>query len=358
MRPVKKPRDQPPYSISTTFSFSGAGASAVAKVAGFTSTNNVPIQDCLDAWLRQVKGQKPLAGTRADQARAVAAIQNHVGKTYKLASIPLIRELGAFCSFCETPLPGLAEVEHCVPKSEYPLFALLWENFLISCSPCNSSKGNVPSRSLVRNWISKGAPGEQDYYNEIRNNHYVWADLHSKSYRWLPLCMEYYDTVSGSWNVLPVKDAANLDNQQLSSDPSTRKVRARIYDPEDATMRTHKDHSVRVVFCATCTRAREMISLCKLNEHGNLASSYDRRVMNRTIVWFRALNTLKNYSSGKDSNIESNLWKMFLGAAELAGFYSVWMTILLAHDPALGKRFLQDSNANEYYPNTEPKDLP
>jgi 5-methylcytosine-specific restriction endonuclease McrA len=356
MRPIKKRSNNPPYTTTKNFTFSGAAASVVKKVLAISSANKVPIADCLDGWLLQVMGKKPLGGTLADQSRAVKAIQNHVGNTYKLASVPLTQELGAFCSFCETPLSGLLEVEHCAPKSEYPTFALHWDNFLLACSACNIGKGNTPSRSVVRGWVGKGRLTEQQYYDEIRQNHYVWADLETQSYRWLPLQMEYYDNHSGSWNDVQMDKAANPENLVLSNELAKREVVARIYDPNDKMMKTYDDYSVRIVTAGQSSRAQEMIKLCKLNENGKMTSTYDRRVTNRTILWFRCLYALKNYYAARTRGARQSAWNLLLLAAEGGGFFSVWLTVLNYHDPALSAKFVADSLA--YYPNTDPKDLP
>jgi len=285
MRPIKKRGNHPPYSTTKTFSFMGAAAAAIKKVVPGSSGTNVPIADCLDAWLLQVKGQNPKGGTLADQTTAVKAIQSHVGNMYKQASVPLTQELGAFCSFCETPLSSLLEVEHCAPKSEYPIFSLDWENFLLSCSPCNISKGSIPSRTIVQGWLGKTSPTEAEFYDEIRKNRYVWADRESHAYRWLPVKMEYYDSNSGSWQVLQKNQAYNLHNIELSRDIAKREVKARIYD--DPTQKTYHDYLVRVVASGTSSRGTEMVKLCKLNEAGKLTSTHDRRVMNRTLAWLR-----------------------------------------------------------------------
>ena len=48
--------------------------------------------------------------------------------------------LGRYCSYCERLLPiGLA-VEHMAPKSLYRDRELVWDNFLLGCSNCNSVK--------------------------------------------------------------------------------------------------------------------------------------------------------------------------------------------------------------------------
>ena len=51
-------------------------------------------------------------------------------------------KLGIYCSYCERRLPiGLA-VEHIMPKILHPKLETKWTNFLLSCSNCNSVKGD------------------------------------------------------------------------------------------------------------------------------------------------------------------------------------------------------------------------
>src|SRR5580692_10939437 len=107
MRPVQKSTANANYSEPTTFTFSGRAVNPIKKALKRSSAVNVPVKDCLAAWLRQVEGSRPLGGTKADQIQAVAAIRNKVTAAYKLAAVPLTEELGPFCSFCETPVRGL-----------------------------------------------------------------------------------------------------------------------------------------------------------------------------------------------------------------------------------------------------------
>ena len=61
-------------------------------------------------------------------------------RKYGDAQPDLVSQLGRFCSYCERHLPAGLAVEHKRPKSKYPAEELVWDNFLLSCPNCNSSK--------------------------------------------------------------------------------------------------------------------------------------------------------------------------------------------------------------------------
>lgn len=359
MRPVQKSKVNAAYPDPATFTFSGRAVNPIKKALKRASAVNIPVKDCLDAWLRQVEGRRPLGGTRSDQKQAVDAIRNKVAAAYKLAAVPLTEELGPFCSFCETRLPGLLEVEHCVPKSEYPSFALSWENFLLACNPCNTAKGNVPSRSTVRSWSAARLRNEPGFYSEIRSRHYVWADVGGRSHGWLPVGLEAYNPALGTWAALPMNEAAHLDNEEVSRDFGKREVQAKIYD---TASKAHVQRSVRtqLVYAAGAAAARgqEMLQLCSLNDNGNLASTYDRRVFNRTLAWLGCVESLKAYRTAVDHVMQAATWKMLLQNSAVVGFYSVWLSIIRFHDAALAKNFVTDSNHKLYYPGTDTRYLP
>lgn len=60
---------------------------------------------------------------------------------YNNARSKLIESLGEYCSFCEQRLGASLAVEHVLPKSLYPDLELSWDNFLLACTNCNSTKG-------------------------------------------------------------------------------------------------------------------------------------------------------------------------------------------------------------------------
>lgn len=68
---------------------------------------------------------------------------------YAKARGELICRMGEYCSYCEMHLDSSLAVEHVQPKKppgaaqEDPERTLNWDNFLLACTNCNSTKGNV-----------------------------------------------------------------------------------------------------------------------------------------------------------------------------------------------------------------------
>jgi uncharacterized protein (TIGR02646 family) len=60
---------------------------------------------------------------------------------YGHAKPHLIGRMGDYCSFCELPLAAALAVEHIRCKDKNPTLEREWDNFLLACPSCNSSKG-------------------------------------------------------------------------------------------------------------------------------------------------------------------------------------------------------------------------
>lgn len=62
---------------------------------------------------------------------------------YRDALPHLISRMGGFCSYCERRIATMLAVEHIQPKSlpAYQHLAGRWDNFLLGCVNCNSTKG-------------------------------------------------------------------------------------------------------------------------------------------------------------------------------------------------------------------------
>jgi uncharacterized protein (TIGR02646 family) len=60
---------------------------------------------------------------------------------YSKARGPLIGRIGEYCSYCEMHLDASLAIEHVKPKQYNPDEELHWGNFLLSCTNCNSTKG-------------------------------------------------------------------------------------------------------------------------------------------------------------------------------------------------------------------------
>ena len=54
----------------------------------------------------------------------------------------LVSRIGLYCSYCERRIPTNLAVEHIQPKADhrYPHLAGRWDNFLLGCVNCNSTK--------------------------------------------------------------------------------------------------------------------------------------------------------------------------------------------------------------------------
>ncbi len=69
---------------------------------------------------------------------------DNVFEKYSHARGDLLDRLGQYCSYCEMKLPSSLAVEHVRPKSLHPELQTQWDNFLLACTNCNSTKGDQP----------------------------------------------------------------------------------------------------------------------------------------------------------------------------------------------------------------------
>ena len=74
---------------------------------------------------------------------------------YDRARRYLIDGIGEYCSYCERKIEANLAVEHVQPKDTNPQLALDWNNFLLACTNCNSTKGK----------------------KTVNLNEYVWPDI-------------------------------------------------------------------------------------------------------------------------------------------------------------------------------------
>ncbi|MEI7695546.1 MAG: HNH endonuclease [Chlorobium sp.] len=76
-------------------------------------------------------------------------------------AIPFLKErTGSYCHLCEMKVTNALAIEHIMPRKMYPERESDWDNFLLACHSCNSSKGSkMPS-----------TPYENMYY---------WPHLHN-----------------------------------------------------------------------------------------------------------------------------------------------------------------------------------
>ena len=63
-------------------------------------------------------------------------------REHKKARPDLIARIGQYCSYCEMKLDATLDVEHVQPKKHHPDLRLEWNNFLLACKNCNSTKSD------------------------------------------------------------------------------------------------------------------------------------------------------------------------------------------------------------------------
>lgn len=61
---------------------------------------------------------------------------------YANARGDLIERIGEYCSYCEMELDTSLAIEHIRPKALHSELELKWDNFLLACTNCNSTKGD------------------------------------------------------------------------------------------------------------------------------------------------------------------------------------------------------------------------
>lgn len=353
MRPINHPQQPAVWPPKDSLTFGGQKniAAATACLGGY---QNVPLAHCLNLWLEQVKGVNPTQACAPVRDTIVSAIKNQVNDLYKQASVPLTEALGAFCSYCGTPLSGLLEVEHAVPKADYPTYSVTWDNLLLSCGPCNNAKSDDPKRATVRGWLNNPNPTEQQYYDSIRDDHYVWPDLPGDAYDDLLPELQYL-TAGGAWQWIAMDHATNYNNFVIGTNIATRTVRARIFSSDNATS---EDLIVRVAIDPTGDRAEAMNALCGFNEVKNPGSTYDRRMMNRTLAWFTCLGAIKRIAQTSSPEGRAALWEALKYQAVAVGFYSVWVAILEEVQSDAATSFVQQTNHMGLFPGTNTAELP
>lgn len=318
-------------------------------------------------WVTSVDaGQAVAPPNIADYRAALTTIKNRIDDQYRTAANPLITNLGRFCSYCEKPQPSPLSVEHIAPKDNYPLFALAWDNFMLSCTVCNvagTGKGTDPQRVTVAGW---GAPpaNELDYYTRIRAT-YLWPD-DQLAYRNLVPQLQYQrQAPPNAWVPVPAQQSARAGMTITASDYTTRRNTANIY--LDGTNNLYS-RDVRVMLVpAGGNAATNALGLLKLNSTGiapppNPPTS-DGRMFDRTKAWFTAVGMLDatRYLVGQPWQ---NWWATVPTLAAAVGYFSVWVRVLElmnvnvpgTANPLLGQ-FLTDVTASTY-PGTDATAIP
>jgi len=331
--PTRKQRVRAPYTPPTSIDLS-AVATASKRVFNTTKPS---VLDCLKVWDEEVVSG-PVA---ADKAVVLPRIKRAVDRSYRSAAAPLLEAYGRFCAYCETPISELVQVDHVLPKSQYPTYAVDPDNLLVACGPCNRHKSDTPTRAQTAPWIAAPNPMPPDYEQAIRRSHYCWPDI-DPSRMWLPLQFEALD--NGSWK--PVSDSDAVAANVLQTSP-IHSVPHRADVPNLSLW----DVEVRVVVtdgASSGMRGQEMITLCGLNAIGS--GTNDNRLHHRTKVWLDAVANWHAELAGATA-VPASLSPRLLDVAGFSGCFSVWAATGEAIMP--GFRRLFTTETAHWFPGTD-----
>jgi 5-methylcytosine-specific restriction endonuclease McrA len=356
MRPVDKGGPHRKYQIPATLTFSAAESTTVGKVVSGT---NLSVDDYLVEWLNIIKQEAntPPPTNLKELRAARKVIADKVGDIYKQAAAHLVERIGEYCSYCETYVPGLLEVEHAVPKAQFPTFATAWKNFLLACGACNVKKGSHPTRSELRNWRNADITLEDDCYDDIRNQYVVWPDIAQNTTRKFFPRLFHDANNTGQWQIVSVVDAIDTDNVITSVDIATRSVKA------DLPTLGLSDVPVELRIETTNMQSENrLVDLCKLNDKGAQNTTHDRRLINRTRAWFAILKSVKSLLKMKSRTQFDASWTMLCGQAVSQGYFCLWLQVLKFHrDPSSSGQTLADrliADTPNDFPNTVTAFLP
>ncbi len=287
-------------------------------------------------------------------------------KGYKAATPILMGRIGKICSYCEQVLPDSVELEHCVPKGEFPYFWITWDNFLLSCGSCNTSgtgKGTGPSRATVKSWGGAKNPGEVTLYNAVRAK-YVWPDDDQNAYQLLKPALWYRDThnVPITWKQLDDAASVGPDVKLGLVDLETRYVSATLKVGVNAA----QVYEVAVKQVPSGQQAIDSITYFGLDLPGTASTRDSRRYM-RTIEWMTAVFLLRPLAAANAGNFAYELERLLVSLTG-RGHFSVWArvaSLMFNAMPVPGggggtivEAILNGANVPTIWPGTDLTDVP
>jgi hypothetical protein len=346
MRPIDRRAEPADYATARPATLALTTTQALRNDALQVFNTDTPsLSDCIAAWTDEVR-QGPSGGART---RVVDVIRRRIGGIYTKAGPLLGQEFGAFCCFCDSPIPGQMDVEHAVPKSEYPDWALDWENFLLACSACNGLKGPRPGRAAILSELQRlgnPSPAETDFRDHIRQT-FCWPDQpHMPSYD--DLRPRLHADLGAGFQPVSGPDAVDSGIAIVRQDLHPRQ---RTLANVTVNGQWYYGCEVAVLVDPTSTPAQDMVDLCKLNRYTGLPIS-DRRVLNRTQAWFTAVQSAHSLLSPSTPN-----WSTLLTLAGATGHFSVWVQVLEHVSSAYARSFVMAANWAGY-PHTDTARLP
>lgn len=308
-------------------------------------------------------GNFGVAGAAANATRAARKqFQSRLGDLYRTAYDYLVRNFGEYCSYCETPRAGRRlDIEHRGAKSQYPLYYVRWDNFLLACTHCNVAKLDEPLRAAVAVWPGVPAGANDQQLTNAICNAYLWPDIYQQTYRAVnqrflthaPGALVYNDIVAP----LNPLDPANFFVANAGMD-----IRANIQG------------NIILVYHYVDSATPRMDGLLQLTGL-TPAIRRDQRVLLRTRAW---LDTLMNYQHmvnvlaplpddpARVQHFNNVLWPWFRHIAQRRGYYSVMVRVFQANPQlpglpppfSLADFFVADTLAQGIFPGTNPVQIP
>ena len=344
MRPLK--RSMPPkWSTPGSLRFSNTGPpGSFQRVFGTTQPSTMR---CLALVDDEISG-RPLT---ADEKSAAAAIRRRIPQAYRPAAPYLLDDLGHYCSYCELPLHDPAQLEHALPKSQYPIFALDWTNFLPACIGCNSRKNDQPLRSVITARLpTEPPPAPSAYFDEVRTRAYRWPDI-DDVVGFFGIQLIWRDE-NDEWQPVPPAASVSTDTKQV------RQMNVVEGDVRADVPALGLSNAVVAAIAVNEApggddRTDQMIKMCALARRPIPNDSADRRTLFRTEAWFSAVRALAPMAAGP---LPATLSPLVVDLITSKGFYWVWLSVATLISPAL-LRLVVDGTAGSI-PGTDAARLP
>ena len=195
-----------------------------------------------------------------------------VYREYSEARGTLIERLGEYCSYCEMQLDAGLAVEHMIPKTQDRNSEKAWDNFLLACPNCNSTKGD----------------------QTIVLGDYVWPDRDNTF-----ACLRYGPGAL-------VHPAEGLDERTRTRTEKTIELVGLNRIPNDIADALQPDPDGR-------------------------DKATDRRWRNRHVKWDIAKDRLRDLQEVVEKYGEGRAAELFrgsvIGTVTESGYWSIWMTV-------------------------------
>lgn len=254
---------------------------------------------------------------KASSGRVVKYLKltSNLSGYYSESRNDLLQSFDSFCSYCGMKLTILSAVEHMLPKADFPIEGLSWDNFLISCGACNSKKGDNPSRDLCIDlnncdnvrlpksakdpWLTPWTEAEMT--KNIKNE-WVWVDeedvytdykdffsfaLYRVAYNQRGEREQEFKLTALVNYIINIANAFQIDDSQhpavvIKADNKEYRVELLVVPPGNSSIRDAAKYT------------HIYIKNFNLNRNdAEVPDVGDHRIKERTIIWLRAIQKAK-----------------------------------------------------------------